>query len=351
MRIAIDAMGSDHAPLPEVNGAVKASELLDVEIILVGDEAQLIKALGKRARPSISIVHASEVITMEDVPMVAVRKKKDASMLVAMRLVKQGKADAVLSAGNTGAVMLAARTILRSIQGVARQAICQVFPTATGTCIVLDVGANVDCTARHICDFAEMGVVYSQDVLGMDQPRVGLLNIGEEQPKGNEVAKTVHRILQAAPHVNFIGNVEPKAVYKGTADVVVCDGFVGNVFLKTSEAAGALVRTLLTRELKSSWISMFGALLSRGAFKRLKQHIEPNEYGGAPLLGINGIVLILHGACNAKGVTNAIKGACRAVEHQINKHIQEGIAEIRNTEERVESEPEPIPGESAVVEA
>ena len=332
MRIAIDAMGSDNAPMPEINGALKASEKGDVELILVGNEPQLRNAIGKRMRPNISIVHASDVITMTDTPMIAVRKKKDASLLVAMRLVKQGVADGIISAGNTGAVMLAARIILRQIRGVTRMPICQLMPTSTGTCLVLDLGANVDCDARHLCDFAEMGVVYSQDVLGKENPRVGLLNIGEEQAKGSGVSKDVHRILSAAPHVNFTGNIEPKALYRGEADVVVCDGFVGNVFLKTSEAAGSFIKTLLTREFKSSILNMVGAALSRGAFNRLKQIIDPNEYGGAPLLGVNGVVIIMHGATNAKGVMNGIDVARTAIAHDINKHIQEGIAEMRSTE-------------------
>ncbi len=343
MRIAIDAMGADTAPDPEIEGALTADISNDVELILVGDESRLKAALGNRAkRRTISIVHASEIITMDDAPMLAVRKKKDASLLVAMRLVKQGVADAFLSAGNTGAVMLAARTILHPIQGVARSAICQLLPTMKGTCLVLDLGANVDCNAKQLCDFAEMGVVYSREVLGKANPRVGLLNIGEEQAKGNDLAKTVHRNLSAAPHVNFIGNVEPKGMYAGIADVVVCDGFVGNVVLKTSEGAGALIRNLLAKELRSSWVSMLGALLSRGAYKRLKRTVDPNEYGGAPLLGVNGVVIIMHGATSGQGVAHALELACAAVKHEINKHIEEGIAQLRATVADLESDIHPV---------
>ncbi|MDZ4860056.1 MAG: phosphate acyltransferase PlsX [Candidatus Hydrogenedentes bacterium] len=334
MRIAIDAMGSDNAPMPEVEGALKSSATPGLELILVGPEEALKKAIGKRARPNVSIVNATEVISMTDTPMVAVRKKKDASMLVAMRLVKQGQADAVASAGNTGAVMLAARIILMQIKGVSRMPICQLMPTATGTSLVLDLGANIDCDARTLCDFAEMGVVYSRDVLGKKASRVGLLNIGEEQVKGGEIAKVVHKILSAAPHINFIGNIEPKAIYRGDAEVIVCDGFVGNIFLKTSEAAGSFVKNMLTREFKSSYLTMLGAMLSRRVFTRLKQTIDPNEYGGAPLLGANGVVIIMHGSTNAKGVMNGINVARAAVSHDINKHIREGIAEIRRTEEQ-----------------
>jgi len=338
MRIAIDAMGSDAAPDPEIEGALRADVSGNVELVLVGDEPRLNAALRNRAnnRP-ISIVHASEVITMDDNPLMAVRKKKDASLLVAMRLVKQGVADAFVSAGNTGAVMLAARTILRPIRGVGRSAICQLLPTTKGTCLVLDLGANVDCSARHLCEFAEMGVVYTREVLGKDNPRVGLLNIGEEQAKGNGLARTVNRNLSATHHINFVGNVEPKGMYAGVADVLVCDGFVGNVVLKTSEGAGALIRNLLAKELRSSWVSMLGALLSRGAYKRLKRTVDPNEYGGAPLLGVNGVVMIMHGACSGKGVAHAIEGACTAVNHKVNKHIEEGIAQLRATVAGLES--------------
>lgn len=333
MRIAVDAMGSDRAPGPEVQGAVDASPYVDGEIILVGDETVLREALAKYpARPNISVVHAPEVIKMHDQPVLAVRQKKNASLLVALRLVKEGQADGVVSAGNTGAVMVGARTILRPIEGVARSAICQIFPTTGEPVLILDLGANVDCTARHLCDFAEMGMVYSKRALGVQNPRVGLLNIGEEQVKGNEVSKTVHRHLSAASSINFIGNVEPKALFKGVADVVVCDGFVGNVVLKTSEAVASLIKTLILRELKSTWTSRLGGLLSLGALKRVRKRTDPNEHPGAPLLGVNGTVIILHGACNAKGIMNAILGAARAVESEINKHIRLGIAELRQAE-------------------
>jgi glycerol-3-phosphate acyltransferase PlsX len=281
---------------------------------------------------------------MNEQPMVAVRKKKDASLLVAIRLVKSGDADAVVSAGNTGAVMLAARTILRPIPGVARSAIAQLLPTIKTPTLLLDLGANVDCTARHLCDFAEMGVVYMQQVRGIESPSVGLLNIGEEQAKGNELAKTVHRNLTAAPHINFIGNVEPRALYDGVADVVVCDGFVGNVVLKASEGAGRFLRDLLNRELRATWLSKLGALLSLGAYRRLQKTVDPNEYPGAPLLGVNGVAIILHGSCNARGVRSAIRGAAEEVRTEITEHIRRGIADLRALEEKLpEIEPSAEP--------
>lgn len=339
MRIALDAMGSDGAPAPEVEGAVKASLTHGTDVILVGNESVLEPAL--RAYPkggNISIVHATQAVTMDDTPMVAVRKKKDSSLMVAMRLVKEGKADAVVSAGNTGAVMMAARIVLGPIKGVARSAICQVLPTKKNPVTVLDLGANVDCNARQLCEFAEMGVAFTELTQGIKNPRVGLLNIGAEQAKGNEVAKTVHRNLSAVEHVNFIGNVEPKVIYNGDADVVVCDGFVGNVILKTSEAVAEFITTLLRRELEASWLSKVGALLSRRAHGRLKATIDPNEHSGGPLLGVNGVVVILHGSCNGRGVENSIHGAREYVERGLNDHIRKNIEELRATEARLEQE-------------
>ncbi len=330
-------MGSDNAPTPEVQGAIKAAKAGDKELILVGDKAVLEDAIKKAGGlpNNVTVVHASEAIGMHEQPMTAVRKKKDASLLVAIRLVKTGDADAIVSAGNTGAVMLAARTILRPIPGVARSAIAQLLPTLTTPSLLLDLGANVDCTARHLCDFAEMGVVYMRQIIGMQNPSVGLLNIGEEQAKGNELSKTVHRNLTAAPHINFTGNVEPRALFDGVVDVVVCDGFVGNMVLKTSEGAGKFVRNLLKRELKSTWLSMLGALLSMGAYKRLQKTVDPNEYPGAPLLGVNGVAIILHGACTEQGICRAIEGAAQEVHAEITEHIREGIAELRAAEAKI----------------
>ncbi len=335
MRIVVDAMGSDAAPAPELEGAVEAGRRADVEILLVGDRALLEPALAKinvsKRGPvrNVSIVHASERVTMTDSPMLAIRKKKDASLLVGLRLIKEGKADGFISAGNTGAVMLGSRVVLGPIHGVSRSAICQVLPTAKAPVVILDLGANVDCNAQHLCEFAEMGHAFSQLALGVEHPRVGLLNIGEEQAKGNEVAKTVHRNLTAAEHIHFIGNIEPKAIFQGNADVVVCDGFVGNIILKTSEAVASLIKTLTERELRSTLLSTIGGLLSLRAFRRLKKTTDPNEHFGAPLLGVNGTVIILHGSCEAKAVTNAVLGAKRYIELKLNDRIRAGIEELR----------------------
>lgn len=330
MRFVVDAMGSDAAPTPEIEGAVAAAARSDIEIVLVGDEPTLRSELEQHPASSIEVVHASERVMMDEAPMMAVRKKKDSSLVVGLRMVKEGKADGFISAGNTGAVMLASRVVLGPIFGVSRSAICQLLPTEKSPVAVLDLGANVDCTAQHLCEFAEMGLAFSQIALDVENPRVGLLNIGEESAKGNEVARTVHRNLTAAEHIHFIGNIEPKAIYQGKADVVVCDGFVGNVILKTSEAVASFMKTLIQRELHSTVASRIGGLLSLGAFRRVKAKTDPNEQPGAPLLGVNGTVIILHGSCEAKAVTNAILGAKRNIEQGLNEHIRRGIEELRS---------------------
>lgn len=339
MRIVVDAMGSDNSPDVEVEGAVQASLEGTDEIILVGDEARLREKLEAFPRHGkIDVVHASERIGMEDSPVAAVRRKKDASLVVGMRLVKQGQAEAIISAGNTGAVMVAARTILGPIRGVARSAICQALPTATGRVVVLDLGANVGCTARHLCEFAEMGMAYATHALGIENPRVALLNIGEEDLKGTSVAKEVHRTLKASIHVGFIGNIEPKTMYNGGADVVVCDGFIGNILLKTSESVAGVMGKLLRDKLTSSARNKLGALLANNALQELKSIVDPNYHPGAPLLGVNGVVIITHGSCTALGMQNAILGAATAVEQRLNDHIRENIEELRRVEARVQAQ-------------
>ena len=333
MRIVVDDMGSDGAPDSEVRWAVEASLESDCEIVLVGNETQLKEKLSKFPKQGkISVVHATQAVTMDDSPMVAIRQKKDSSLLLGLRLVKEGKADGFLSAGNTGAVMLGARVVLGPIKGVARSAICRVLPTKKDPVVVLDLGANVDCTARHLCEFAEMGHVFSQLTLGVENPRVGLINIGEEQAKGNEIAKTVHRQLTAAPHINFMGNIEPKALFDGKADVAVCDGFVGNIILKTCESVASLMKTMVERELKATPLSMLGGLFSLGAFRRIRKATDPDHQPGAPLLGVNGIVTIAHGSSTHSGIKSAILGALAEFELGLNEHIRQGIEALREAE-------------------
>ncbi len=333
MRIVLDAMGSDEAPGPEIEGAVAASlEDENLRILLVGDEEALKAELAKYPKHrNIDIVHASERVAMTDAPTLAIRKKKESSLLVGLRLVKEGEADGFISAGNTGAVMLGSRVVLGPMRGVARSAICQVLPTKKDPVVILDLGANVECTADHLCQFAEMGSVFSRIALGVENPKVGLLNIGEEQVKGGQIMKSVHRRLSGTDTINFIGNVEPKAIFDGKSDVVVCDGFVGNLLLKTSESVASLVKTLIERELRSTWLSMLGGALSLGAFKRLKKTTDPNEHSGAPLLGVNGYVIILHGSCTAQGVMNGILGARKEFQLGLNEHIRAGIESFRQS--------------------
>ncbi len=338
VRIALDAMGSDNAPDTDVAGAVRASLKTDIEIILVGDEALLQEKLdGYPKKGNISIRHAPQVIGMHEQPVLAVRKKRQSSLHVAMRLVKEGEAHGVVSAGNTGAVMVASRTVLGSIHGVARAALSQTFPTMQGEVVLLDMGANVDCTARQLCEFAEMGVAYSHYALGVEEPRVGLLNIGEEGGKGGAVMREVYHTLSATNHINFVGNVEPRALFEGKADVVVCDGFIGNLFLKTSEAAASFMGKMLREYFESSSMSKIGAVLARKALGQMRDRVDPNEKPGAPLLGINGTVMCQHGSCSARGIENAIYGTRVAIENNLNEHIYNNIMKLRQAEAGAES--------------
>ncbi len=333
MRIAVDAMGSDGAPDIEVEGAVQASREENTEVLLVGDESVLTPKLEAHSKiGDIRIVHASQAIGMDESPALAVRQKKDASLLVATRLVKRGEADAVVSAGNTGAVMVAARAVLGPLRGVTRSAISQCFPTATGEVVLLDLGANVDCTSRQLCEFAEMGIAYSHYALGVESPRVALLNIGEEHQKGTQVAREAHQVLSQTPHVNFTGNVEPRTLLAGDADVVVCDGFIGNLVLKTCEAAAEFMVNVMREQFESSSMNKLGAMIASKALRQFKMRIDPNEQAGAPLLGINGIAIILHGSCSSKGVANGINGARVAFENRLNEHIHENIEMLRGAE-------------------
>lgn len=336
MRIAVDAMGSDGAPDVEVEGAVRASFNSDIELILVGDEAVLtpkLEAFAKRG--NIRIIHASQAIGMNESPIVAVRKKKDSSMSVALRLVKNNEADAVVTAGNTGAVITSARVVLGRVRGVTRVAICQTLPTLRGCVVVLDLGANVDCTARHLCEFAEMGTAYSRYSLGVDSPTVGLLNIGEEDVKGGQVSKEVNSRLKETPHVNFVGNVEPSGLFKGEVDVVVCDGFTGNLVLKTSEAVAVFVSELMREKFESSSMNKLAARLASKSLREIKEKVDPNEHFGAPLLGVDGIVTILHGSSSPTGLSNAIEGARVSLQNNLLYHIRENIQELRGIESPV----------------
>ncbi|HOK08758.1 MAG TPA: phosphate acyltransferase PlsX [Candidatus Hydrogenedens sp.] len=342
MRIALDAMGSDGAPAIEVQGAVEASLERNCDIILFGDEELLKKELDKYPkRGNIEVVHTPEYISMHDQPVIALRQKKESSLLVALRKLKIGEVDAVVSAGNTGAVMVGSRIVLGIIEGISRPALAQALPTKGGRVVLLDLGANVDCQARHLCDFAIMGAAYSHYALGVEKPRVGLINIGEEMIKGSVVLKQAFQILSKAENIYFIGNVEPNSVFEGEADVVVCDGFVGNIILKTAESVAKFVGIFMKEQLLKSSMNRLGAVLARSALQELKKTVNPNEYPGAPLLGVQGVVIALHGASSPLGIANGIRGAIRSVKSDLVGHIGEkvkkfSIKDIVEPEEKLE---------------
>jgi glycerol-3-phosphate acyltransferase PlsX len=329
--IALDAMGSDKAPRPEIEGAILAARQFGVRVLLVGQEPVVRAELNRHhwaSRLPIEIVHASEVITMED-KVEAVRAKRDSSMRVGVRLVREGKAVGFVTAGNTGAAMAAAKTTLGTIPGVDRPALAAIFPTALGTgAMLLDVGANVDCKPNNLEEFAVMGEIYFRSIFGTANPKVGLLSIGEEESKGNELTRESFQLLKQLP-LRFVGNVEGRDLYNGQVDVIVTDGFVGNVALKTSEGVVNLVRATLKEALKSTITRQVGALLSRSAFADFKKRLDHTEYGGAPLLGLKGVCIITHGSSNANAIKNALRVAAEFAESGVNEKIEKGLAPIR----------------------
>jgi glycerol-3-phosphate acyltransferase PlsX len=322
-------MGSDRAPRPEVEGALQAVRQYGIHAILVGREEVLRAELSRHAGASnlpIEIVHASEVVGMDEKAAHAVRSKRDSSLRVGLRLVREGRAAAFLTAGNTGAAMATAKMVLGALPGVDRPALAAVFPTAQRTAAtLLDVGANVDCKPHNLAQFAVMGETYYRAMFGTPHPRVGVLSIGEEEIKGNELTREAYPLLKQLP-LNFIGNVEGRDLYSGKADVIVADGFVGNVALKVSEGAANLIRLTLKESLKATITRQVGALLSRNAFSDFKRRLDHTEYGGAPLLGVRGVVFITHGSSNANAIKNALRVAGEFVEQKINPQIEKELA-------------------------
>src|ERR1051325_4447391 len=330
--IAVDAMGGDHAPKSEVEGAIRATRALDVKVILVGIEdviRQELEAHENAADLPIEIVHASEVITMDDSAAKAVRAKKDSSIRIACRLVRDGKAHGVVSAGNTGAAMATSKLVQGMIRGVDRPALASAFPTVKGTpVVVLDVGANVDSTPEMLAQFAVMGEVYSRIIFRIPRPRVGLLSIGEEEHKGNDLTRAATPLLKALP-LNFIGNVEGRDIYSGEADVIVCDGFIGNVALKVSEGLVETIKFMLQDSLTATVTRKIGYVLAHVAFDDFKKRLDYSEYGGAPLLGLKGVCIICHGSSNANAIKNSIRVAAEFVERGINKKIESELGRRR----------------------
>jgi len=331
--IAVDAMGGDHAPRPEVEGSVLAARELGVRVVLVGQASAIRAELAKHAVPNlpIEIVPATEVITMDDHPAQAFRRKKDSSVHVAARLVREAKADGFVSAGNTGAVMTVARFLLGTLESVDRVALAAPFPNAKSrVSVLLDVGANVDSKPEHLVQFAVMGEVYYRATFGSKRPRVGLLSIGEEESKGNELTREVHNRLKKSS-LHYVGNVEGGDLFSGEVDVIVCDGFIGNIALKICEGLAFQIFGLLKKSLKSSLMSQVGAMLSQGAFQGLKKTIDYTEYGGAPLLGVRGVCVIGHGRSNANAVKNAIRVAAGLARARMNEKIEQELSASQGT--------------------
>jgi glycerol-3-phosphate acyltransferase PlsX len=328
MRIVLDAMGSDDNPIPDVAGAVLAArEFPDTTIILVGSEQKVKHELGKHPTASlkIEVVHAPDIITMEDKPSQVGKGKPNSSMHIGMNLVKDGSADAFVTAGNTGAALsIATLNTLRRIPGVKRPALSTIIPLGSARPILLDVGANADCKPNWLAQFAIMGAAYSKTAAGVERPRVGVLSNGEEEGKGSELTRAAADLIRELP-LNFVGNVEPREFLKGAADVIVTDGFVGNIMLKSLEAATSKLVEVLRHELTSHVLSTLGAALSRPAFRRVRSQIDPAEVGGAPLLGVNGVVIIGHGSSNALAVKNAIGQARKAVAGSLIETIRSGL--------------------------
>ncbi|WHZ23198.1 MAG: Phosphate:acyl-ACP acyltransferase PlsX [Nitrospira sp.] len=339
MKIAVDAMGGDHGPAPVIEGAMQAAQELGVGVTLVGKEDELAAACRKLhcTDQRITIHHAPQVVEMHESPAAVARKKRDSSIWVATELVKSGLADAVVSPGNTGASMVAAFFVLGLTKGVERPAIATMLPTLTGSAVMLDVGANVDCTARHLEQFALMGNEFAKHLYAKPNPRIGLLSIGEEDTKGNEVTKEAFKLLKASP-LNFIGNIEGREVYSGSADVVVCDGFIGNVALKISEGVAEVIKKLLMKEISGSWLGRLAYPLIASPLLNLKRKIDYAEFGGAPLLGVNGTTMICHGRSSAKAIKNAIRRAKGLAESRLDELIQRDIEEslARHQDERPE---------------
>lgn len=336
--IAVDAMGGDHAPAIEVEGAIQAARELRARVLLVGQEEIIRAELERQGAPDprkqrlhIEIVNATEVITMDDAVAQAIRRKRDSSIRVAARLVREGKAHGLVSAGNTGAVMAISKLVLGTLPSVDRPALAGIFPTLKGHgTVLLDVGANAECKPEHLKQFAIMGSIYSRSILGVRNPKVGLMSIGEEDVKGNDLTKETLNLMRQAP-INFIGNVEGRDIFTGNIDVIVSDGFTGNVILKTSEGLVEAIMGLLKTELGQTMLTQLGAMLSLNAFRSVKKRLDYSEFGGAPLLGCKQISVICHGSSNAKAIRNAIRVAKEFYQGKLSERINHELGEIAVT--------------------
>jgi len=324
-------MGGDHAPRVNVQGALWAQSELGVNLTLVGDEHLICKELPRDGKldNGIKIHHCSQMVAMDESPLKVLRQKKDASIMVAFDLVKRGKVDAVVSAGNSGATIGAAVLTLGRVKGVERPALAGIFPGANGNVVLVDVGANVDTKPKQLLEFGIMGDIFARSLLNMDDPKIGILNIGEEGSKGNEQVRIAHELFKKAPF-NFVGNVEGRDIFSGDVQVIVSDGFVGNVALKLSEGMAEAIGFMFEREMYRSLISRLGFWLSRRAFINFKRNLDYAEHGGAPLLGIKGVGIICHGASSPKAIKNAIRIATNFVNNHVQEHLEEGLATFQS---------------------
>ncbi len=326
MAIILDAMGSDTYPHPEIEGALKAAEVLNIEVILVGKKELIEPLLNEKNihHLPVSIEDAPDVLEMSDKPVDAAKRKPNNSMAVGMDLVKSGKGTAFVTAGNTGGAMFNGLRKLGRIKGVQRPALTALFPVKTGTSVVLDIGANADCRPDFFVQFGIMGSIYAEKALKRKNPKVALLANGEEDVKGNQLVKDAHQLLKTAP-INFTGNIEPKDLFKGEADVILTDGFTGNILLKSSEAVAKMITDILKEELVASLRTKIGALFAKPAFAKIKKTMDPGEVGAAPLLGIDGLVFVGHGRSDGFAIFNALKAANQAVEANLIDALRSGI--------------------------
>ena len=330
MKIAVDAFGGDNAPGEIVKGAVMAVNKFGCDVVLVGDEKTINELLKNENYPKekISIKHASEVVENDDKATLSIRKKKDSSMVVALTLVKDGEADAVVSAGNTGAYLTGAFTILGRIKGIKRPALAPCMPNKNGMSVIIDSGANVDCKPEYLVQFAHMGSIYSQNVFGVKNPKVSLVNIGVEEGKGNSLVKETYALLKDEKDINFVGNLEAREIPSSSVDVIVCDGFSGNIVIKLIEGVAITLFDMLKDVFYKSIITKIAALILKPGLKNVKKSMDASEYGGAPLLGVNGPVIKAHGNSNAKSIHNAIKYAMLFAETNVNDKIKEYLSSV-----------------------
>ncbi|MFT9494554.1 phosphate acyltransferase PlsX [Anaerosolibacter sp.] len=333
MRIAVDGMGGDHAPREIVKGCVEALNDSEVEIILVGNQDQLEKELKKYTFDSarLHIQHTSEIITNDDKPVQAIRSKKDSSLVVGLNMVKEGTADAFVSAGNTGAILAGSIFRVGRIKGVDRPAIAAVYPTHKGISLLVDAGANAECKARNLLEFGVMGSIYAERVFGKPKPSIGLVNIGSEEGKGTDLIRDAHSLYQKL-NLNYVGNAEARDLPKGIVDVIVCDGFIGNVILKLTEGVAMTMFSMLKEKFTENIFNKLGAAILKPSLREFKKTLDYTEYGGAPLLGVNGAVIKAHGSSNAKAIKNAIKQAKIFAEQEVVGMISNEIEKIGDGE-------------------